>query len=48
MLGEFEQLVLLARLRVGDAAYAVPVHDELARSGRELTVGTIYKTLARL
>jgi DNA-binding PadR family transcriptional regulator len=48
MLGEFEQLVLLALLRVGDAAYAVPVHEELVRCGRDLTLGTIYKTLARL
>jgi DNA-binding PadR family transcriptional regulator len=48
MLGEFEQLVLLALLRVGDEAYAVPVHEELVRCGRDLTLGTIYKTLARL
>jgi len=48
MLGEFEQLVLLAVLRVGAEAYGVPVHEELRRSGRELTLGTIYKTLSRL
>lgn len=49
MLGELEQLVLLAVLRVGTEAYGVPVHDELQRSaGRDLTLGTIYKTLSRL
>ena len=49
MLGELEQLVLLAVLRVGRDAYGVPVHDEIqSRAGRDLTLGTIYKTLARL
>jgi len=49
MLGELEQIVLLAVLRVGDAAYGVPVHDEIVRlTGRDLTVGTVYKTLSRL
>ena len=48
MLGEFEQLVLLALLRVGDDAYAVPVHEAIRRGGRDLTLGAIYKTLARL
>lgn len=49
MLGELEQLVLLAVLRVGGGAYGVPVHHEiLRRTGRDLTLGTIYKTLNRL
>jgi PadR family transcriptional regulator, regulatory protein PadR len=49
MLGELEQLVLLAVLRVGKDAYGVPVHDEIQRrAGRDLTLGTIYKTLTRL
>ena len=49
MLGELEQIVLLAVLRVGDAAYGVPVHDEIVRlTRRDLTLGTVYKTLARL
>jgi DNA-binding PadR family transcriptional regulator len=49
MLGELEQLVLLGVLRVGDNAYGVPVHDEIQRrAGRDLTLGTIYKTLTRL
>jgi PadR family transcriptional regulator len=49
MLGELEQLVLLAVLRVGDAAYGVPVHEEIVRlARRDLTLGTVYKTLSRL
>ena len=28
-LGEFEQVVLLAVLRLGDAAYAIPVREEI-------------------
>ena|SRR5665213_87527 len=49
MLGELEQLVLLAVIRVGKDAYGVPVHDEIQqRAGRDLTLGTIYKTLSRL
>jgi DNA-binding PadR family transcriptional regulator len=49
MLGELEQLVLLAVLRVGDDAYGVPVHDEIVRlARRDLTLGTVYKTLSRL
>jgi DNA-binding PadR family transcriptional regulator len=48
-LGEFEQLVLLALLRLGDEAYGVSVHRELERrAGRRVTLGAVYKTLARL
>src|SRR5687768_598780 len=49
MLGELEQVVMLALLRVGPEAYGVPVRDEIERcTGRDLTLGTIYKTLTRL
>ena len=49
MLGELEQIVLLAVLRVGEGAYGVPVHDEIVRlARRDLTLGTVYKTLSRL
>ena len=49
MLGELEQTVMLALLRVGPDAYGVPVRDEIQRCiGRDLTLGTIYKTLTRL
>jgi len=49
MLGELEQFVILGVLHAGDEAYGVPVHDEIERrTGRDLTLGTIYKTLTRL
>jgi PadR family transcriptional regulator PadR len=49
MLGDLEQLVLLALLRIGADAYGVSVRDAVhERGGRDLTLGTIYKTLARL
>lgn len=49
MLGEFEQVVLLAVLAVGGAAYGIPVRDEIVRrTKRRVTLGAIYKTLGRL
>jgi DNA-binding PadR family transcriptional regulator len=49
MLGELEQLVLLAVLRAGEDAYGVSIRREIAmRAGRELTLGAVHKTLARL
>ena len=48
-LGEVEQLVLLAVLRLGDEAYAVPIRDLIARdAGVRLARGSIYITLDRL
>ena len=48
ILGELEQMVLLAVLRLTDA-YPVSVRNEiLARTGVELSRGTIYVTLSRL
>lgn len=48
-LGDLEQLVLLALLRLGRDAYGVAIADELARrAGRETTLGAVYKTLTRL
>ena len=48
-LGEFEQLVLLALMRLGPNAYGVTVKQEIEkRTGREVALGAIYKTLARL
>ena len=49
MLGDLEQLVMLAVLRVGEGAYGVTVQQELLRqAGRDLTLATVHKTLARL
>ena len=48
-LGDFEQLVLLALVRLGDRAYGVAIHAEIvARAGRDVTVAAVYKTLERL
>jgi DNA-binding PadR family transcriptional regulator len=48
-LGEFEQLVLLGALHVGDDAYGVPVWREIgARTGRDVSLAAVYKTLDRL
>jgi DNA-binding PadR family transcriptional regulator len=48
-LGEFEQIVLLAVLRLGEEAYGVPIRFDIERrTGRSLTVGALYRTLDRL
>jgi DNA-binding PadR family transcriptional regulator len=48
-LGDFEQLVLLALVRLGDDAYGVSIHGEIVgRARREVTVAAVYKTLERL
>ena len=48
-LGEFEQLVLLALLRLGIEAYGFAIRDEIEeRTGRRVTVGAVYTTLLRL
>ena len=48
-LGEFEQMVLLAILRLGETAYAVPIRDEIAqRAARSVARGALYTTLERL
>ncbi|HMC78895.1 MAG TPA: helix-turn-helix transcriptional regulator [Vicinamibacterales bacterium] len=48
-LGEFEHIVLLAVLRLGDDAYGASVRREIeTRTGRALTVGALYRTLDRL
>lgn len=49
LLGEVEQLVLLAVLRLDDDAYAVPIRELILKeAGVELSRGTIYVTLERL
>ena len=49
LLGEVEHLVLLAVLRLGDEAYAVPIRALVkSEAGIDLSRGTIYVTLERL
>jgi PadR family transcriptional regulator PadR len=48
-LGEFEQLVLLALVRQGSDAYGVTVCQDIAeRTGRDVSLGAVYKALDRL
>ena len=48
-LGEFEHVVLLALLRLGDQAYGVTVRREIeSRTKREISIGATYATLDRL
>ncbi len=48
-LGEFEHVVILALLRLGDQAYGVTVRQEIeGRIGREVSIGAVYATLDRL
>jgi DNA-binding PadR family transcriptional regulator len=48
-LGDLEQIVLLAVLRLGDQAYAVPVLEEIrAQGGRQIARGALYTALDRL
>jgi len=48
-LGQFELMVLLALMRLGDDAYGVTIADELEQqTGREVVIASVYATLARL
>ena len=49
MLGEFEQFVMLALMRLGEDAYGVLVQEEIEwRSSRPVSAGTVYRALLRL
>jgi PadR family transcriptional regulator PadR len=48
-LGEFEQLVLLAVLQLGEQAYAVPMRQAIEQAAaRSVSRGALYTTLERL
>ena len=48
-LGNFELMVLLAILRVGEDAYGVPIARELEESGgKDVLLGSVYAALDRL
>jgi len=48
-LGEMEHLVLLMILRLGESAYGMRISDELTeRTGRDVSIGSVYAALARL
>ena len=49
VLGDFEQLVLLGVLRLGEGAYGAAIRQEIhARSGRNVSINAVYTTLDRL
>lgn len=49
VLGEFEQVVILAAMRLGDTAYAVTILNEIREcTGREPSIGALYTTIDRL
>ena len=48
-LGEFEQLVMFAVVRLDDEAYGAAIRRELLeRAGRDVSPGAIFTTLERL
>lgn len=48
-LGEFEQIVLLAVLALGNKSYVVPIMSEiLKRTGRKTSHAAVYVALTRL
>jgi PadR family transcriptional regulator PadR len=48
-LGDFEQLVLLGVLRLGDEAYGAAIRQEIhSRSRRDVSINAVYTTLERL
>jgi PadR family transcriptional regulator PadR len=48
-LGNFELMVMLALIRLGDEAYGVPIATEIeSRTNREVVIGSVYAALERL
>jgi PadR family transcriptional regulator, regulatory protein PadR len=48
-LGEFELMILLTVIHLGDEAYGVPISRELEKQrGRDVSVGSVYAALDRL
>jgi PadR family transcriptional regulator PadR len=49
VIGEFELLILLALVRLGNGAYGASIRREIQdRTRREVPIGSVYVTLARL
>ena len=49
LLGEFEQVVLLSLLRLGNGAWGAAIRRDIQeRIGRELPVSVVYVTLQRM
>lgn len=49
LLGQFEQLILLSLVRLGDDAYGATIRRDIAdRTDQDVSVGAVYTTLDRL
>jgi len=49
LLGELEQIVLLSLMRLGNGAYGATIRRDIQeRTTREVSIGAVYMTLARL
>ena len=49
LLTDFELMILLAILRIGDGAYGVPIAREIENTGgRAVAIASVYTALARL
>jgi PadR family transcriptional regulator PadR len=48
-IGDFELMVMLVLLRLGEGAYGVPISREIEQQcGRDVALGSVYATLERL
>jgi len=48
-IGEFEQVVLMTVLRLGEGAYGATIRNEIAeRTGRDVSLSAVHTTLERL
>jgi len=48
-IGEFEQVVLMTVLRLGDGAYGATIRNEISeRTGRDVSLSAVHTTLERL
>lgn len=48
-LGEFELMILLAIIHLGEEAYGVPISRELEKHrGKDVAIGSVYAALERL
>ena len=48
-IGEFEQVVLMTVLRLGEGAYGATIRNEISeRTGRDVSLSAVHTTLERL
>lgn len=47
-MGHFEELVMLAIMKLGKDAYGASIYEALEEAGRDVSIGALYTTLSRL